>query len=73
MVAVPADTATDVQQNSRQELEHAGNLVRDALGGMEMAGVQAEEFPPHDSVAEIKLVRTDDVAFAADAEKLRFE
>ena len=39
---------------------------------MEVAGVEAEQLLPRDGVTEVKLVRADDIALAADAEELRF-
>ena len=62
-----------MQQNFRQELEDRRNLVGDALGGMIVPGVQRQQFLPAHGVTKIKFVRTDDVAFRADAEQLGFE
>ena len=43
MVAVPADAAADVQQDLVEPHEHGRDLVGDRLGGMEVAGVEAEQ------------------------------
>src|SRR6185436_15009261 len=73
MVAVPTHAAADVQQNLRQELEHARNLVSNGLGRMEMAGVEAEQFEARDGIAEIEFVRANGAALHADAEEFRLD
>ena len=70
VITVPTNPAADVQQNLRQKFQHAGNFVRDAFGGMIMAGVERQQFLPADGVSEVKLMRAGHVAFAADAEQL---
>src|SRR5436190_11740852 len=72
VVAVPAHAAADVQQNLRQVEEHAGDLVGDALGGMEMAGVETEQLLARDGVAEVEFVRADGATLRADAEEFSF-
>jgi len=70
MVAVPTHAPADVQRDLREEQQHRGNLVADALGRMEVPGVEREEFLPRQGIAEIELMRADDVAFRADAKQL---
>ena len=70
VITVPTHPAADVQQNLRQEFQHAGNLVGDAFGGMVVPGVQRQQFFPADGVSEVKLMRAGHVAFAADTEQL---
>ena len=70
MVAVPADAAADVQQNLIHEGHHGGDLVGDDLRRMEVAHVEAQELLVRDGVAQVELVRADDVALGADAEQL---
>ena len=73
VVAVPANAPADVQQDLVQIHEHRRDLVRDDLGRMVMAGVQAQELLAREGVAEVKLVRADDVALRADAEQLALD
>ena len=73
MVAVPAHAPADVQQDLVEVHEHRRDLVRDDLGRMIMAGVEAEELLARDGIAEVKLVRADDVALRADAEELALD
>src|SRR5580765_7431480 len=73
MIAVPVDAAAYVQKNLRQELEHAGDFVGDAFRRMIMAGIEREQHFAGDCIAEIKLVRADDVTFRSDAEKFWFD
>ena len=73
VVAVPAHAAADVQQDLVEVHEHRRDLVRDDLGRMKMAGVQAEELLARDGIAEVELVRADDVALRADAEELALD
>ena len=56
-----------------QRRKHGGNFVGNRFRGMKMPGIQTEQlFVPH-RVTEIKLVRADNVAFAADAEEFGFD
>ena len=71
VVAVPAHAAADVQQNLRQKLEHARNLVSDGFRGMEMAGVEAKQLAARDGVAEIEFVRANGATLRADAKEFR--
>ena len=73
MVAVPADAAADVQEQAGNVFEDGGDLVGEVFRGMEVAGVEAIELLPGDGVAEVELVRADDVALAADAEELALD
>src|SRR5207244_8981892 len=73
MVAVPADSAADMQQDLIEVLEDRGELVRDDLGGMVVAGVEAEELAAREGVSQVELVRADDVALRADAEELALD
>ena len=73
VVAVPPHAAADVQQDLVEVLEHGRDLVRDDLGRMVVAGVQAQELLARDGVAEVELVRADDVALRADAEQLALD
>src|SRR6185503_14935976 len=70
MVAIPADTTAHVQKNLRQIQQHAGNFVSDRLGRMVMASVEAKKFFARDGVAQVKLVRADNVTLAPNAEEL---
>src|SRR5439155_5436686 len=40
MITVPADAAADVEQDSRHELKHGGDLVGEILSRMKVARVQ---------------------------------
>ena len=73
VVAVPADAAADVQQDLVQVHEHGRDLVRDDLGRMVVAGVEAQELLAREGIAEVELVRADDVALRADAEQLALD
>ena len=53
--------------------EHRGDLVGDDLGRVEVAGVEAEQLLARDGVAEVELVRADDVALRAEAEQLALD
>ena len=70
VIAIPAHAAAEVEQQAGDELQDRRDLIGDRLGGMEVAGIQAVELLPLGGVAEVKLVRADDVALAADAEEL---
>ena len=73
VVAVPANAPADVQQDLVQVHEHRRDLVRDDLGRMIVAGVQAQELVAREGIAEVKLVRADDVALRAEAEQLALD
>ena len=73
VVAVPADAAADVQRDFREIAKDGGDFVRDAFGGMIVAGVEREQNLAADGVAEIKLVRAGRVTFRANAEEFRFD
>ena len=57
VVAIPADTTAHVQKNLRQIRQYTGDFVRNCLGRMVMASIEAEEFFARDGVAQIKLMR----------------
>ena len=44
VVAVPADAAADVQQDRRHVEENRRQFVGDGFCGVEVAGVEAEQF-----------------------------
>src|SRR5690349_23673270 len=69
MIAVPPNPAAHMQQNLRQITQNGRNLVRDAFGRMEMAGVEAEQLLVLDRVAQVKLVRADNITFRSNAEE----
>ncbi len=73
MVAVPAHAAADVQQDLVEVQEHGRDLVGDDLGRVVVAGVEAQQLLARDGVAEVELVRADDVALRADAEQLALD
>ena len=74
VVAVPADAAADVQQDLRQEQQHRRDLVGDASRSGGSGRCRAcSSFCRVQRVAEVELVRADDVALAADAEQLAFD
>ena len=58
---------------SSRYMQHGRDLVGDDLGRMVMAGVQAQQLAARDGIAEIELVRADDVALRADAEQLALD
>jgi hypothetical protein len=62
-----------VQQNFRNPHEHGANLVGNALGGVEMAGVQAQQLAPRGRVTEIKLMRAHYIALRPDAKQLALD
>ena len=73
VVAIPAHSPADVQQDLVQVHEHGRDLVGDDLGRMVMTGVQAKELAPRDGITEVKLVRADDVALGAESEELALD
>lgn len=73
VVAVPADGAGHVQRDLIEEEEHRGELIRDHLGGVEVAVVQQAEHAVLGRVIHIELVGTDRAALHADAEHLAFD
>ncbi len=73
VIAVPPYAAADMQQELRHELQHRRYFVGQALGGVKVPGVQAEQLLPGRGVAHVELVRADDVGFGADAEQLAFD
>ena len=60
-----------MQQDLGQVEEHARDLVADRLGGMEVAGIEAQQLLARDAVAQIKLGRPHRAALGADAEQFR--
>jgi len=53
VVAVPADAATDMQEYLIYEGHHGGYFVGDDLGGVKMAGVEAEQGVVGDGIAQV--------------------
>lgn len=72
VVAIPTNPAADMQQNFGNVKENTRELVSNAFGRVEMAGIKAEELLARNGVAKVEFVRAHDVAFAADTEELRF-
>ena len=70
MIGIPTHAARDVEQDFRHPHHHRGNLVDDRLGGVEVAGIEAQQLAAGGRVAEVELVRTGDVRLGADAEQL---
>ena len=70
VVAVPADGAAHVQEHPVDEGQHRRQLVGDDLGGVEVAGVEAEHDLPAHRVGQVELVRAGGVALGADPEEL---
>ena len=71
MVTIPADAATDVEEDLRKVEEDARNLVGDRLGGMEVAGIETEELLPGDGIPEVKLRRPNRAGLGPDPKQLR--
>ena len=72
VIAIPADAAADVENDLRDVEHDRRDLVGEAFGGMEVAGVEAIEFLMLRGVAQVEFVGADDVGFGADAEEFRF-
>ncbi len=70
MIAVPAHAAADMEEQLRAEGEHGGDLIGDGLGGMEVAGVEADHQAIRERVTEVELVGADHEGLAAEAEEL---
>ena len=73
VVAVPTHATGDVQEQLGHIHEHGGNFIGDALGRVEVAGVEAESGLVLLRVAHIELVRTDDEALGPDAKELTLD
>ncbi len=73
VVAVPAQSAADMQEHFILEEHNGRELVVYGLGGMEVSHVQAEQLRVADGVCQVELMRADHVVFAAQAEKLAFQ
>src|SRR5579883_86627 len=73
VVAVPADTPAQVEQYLRHPQKSRGDLVRDPLGRMEVPSVQAENLAVVDRVAEVELMRPDNVGLGPEPEELRLD
>src|SRR2546423_1518741 len=73
MVAVPAHTAADVEQELGQPGKDGGNLVGNALRRMEVARVEAEQLLIGNRIAEVEFMRADDVALGANAKQLALD
>ena len=69
VVGIPAHAAAHMQKNLGQVEEHARDLVADRFGGMEVAGIEAEQLFARDAVAEIELGRPHRAALGADAKE----
>ena len=69
MVAVPPDAPAHVEQHFVQHAEIGRKLVRNHLGGVEMARVETAHFPSRRRVKQIEFVGAHGTAFDADAEK----
>src|SRR5438270_708585 len=70
VVAVPPHAAADVQEDAVHVAEDGRDLVGDALGRVEVTGVQAQHLAALDGVAEQELVRAHDVALGPQAKEL---
>src|SRR5690606_2454498 len=73
MVTVPPDAAADMQQQSRHELKHGADLVRERLCRMKMARIQAEQHLMPDGVAEIELVGAGHIGLRAEPKQLALD
>ena len=56
VVGVPADAAGDVEEDGGYVEEYGGDFVGDGFGGVEVAGVEAEEFLVFGGIAEVEVV-----------------
>jgi len=72
MVAVPPDASGHVEKDFGKEREDSRDFVRNAFGGVEVAGIEAEQrFSAH-CISEVKLMGPYGERFATDAEELGF-
>ena len=72
MVAIPANRPRNMQQNLVQEAQRCGDLVRDVFGGMEVPGIERQQFLARYGIAHVVFRRAGRIAFRSDAEQLGF-
>ncbi len=69
---VPADRTAHVEHQFGNEEQHGAHLVGNALGGVEVAGVEGDHHVVLGGVRGVEVVAANGVALQADAEYLRF-
>ena len=69
MIGIPADRTADMKQDFGHERQRGGEFVVDRLRRMVMPHVHAEQFFARERIGEVEIIASDDIFFAADAEK----
>ena len=73
VIGIPAHRARDMEQNLVQKTQGRRNLVGDTFGGMEVAGIQAEQRLARGRIGQIEIVGAGRIALRADAEELALD